>query len=88
MVPIFKNNFSFRGMNIEECFGKFQLCCLLVETSRKVKFCYMLLQPLIIIFRSISNIQENLFIQYSIQWGQISFFLSDQNCQLFLFKNK
>ena len=39
-----------------------------------------------IIFRTIYNIQEKLFIQYSVQWGQ--FFLSDQNCQLFLFKNK
>ena len=44
----------------------------------------------IIIFRRIWNIQEKLFIQYSVQWGQIYFFnfFSVQNCQLFLFKNK
>ena len=42
----------------------------------------------LVIFRSICNIQEKLFFQYSVQWGQNSFFLSDQNCQLFLFKNK
>ena len=38
------------------------------------------------IFRRIWSIQEKLFIQYSVQWGQISFLLSDQNCQLFFFQ--
>ena len=42
---------------------------------------------LFIIFCRICNMQQKLLIQYSVQWGQISFF-SVQNCQLFLFKNK
>ena len=42
-------------------------------------------QYLVVIFRRLWNIQEKLFIQYSVQWGQ---FFSVQNCQLFLFKNK
>ena len=42
---------------------------------------FLVYAPAFIIFRSICNIQEKLFIQYSVQWGQ--FFLSDQNCQLF-----
>ena len=28
----------------------------------------------VIIFRRICKIQEKLFIQYSVQWGQVSFF--------------
>ena len=45
-------------------------------------------QKIIIVFPGIWNIQEKLFIQYIVQWGQISFF-SVQNCQLFLlFENK
>ena len=39
----------------------------------------------IFIFCSICNIQEKLFIQYSVQWGQIFFQCKTAN---FLFKNK
>ena len=40
----------------------------------------------IIIFRSICNIQEKLFIQYSVQWGQNSFFYLTKTANSFYSK--
>ena len=47
---------------------------------------FKLTKKLFIIFRSICNIQEKLFIQYSVQWGQISFFFSAKLPTLFIQK--
>ena len=40
----------------------------------------------LVIFRRICNMQEKLFIQYSVQWGQISFFFSAKLPTLFIQK--
>ena len=37
-------------------------------------------------FRCMCNMQEKLIIQYSVQWGQISFFFSAKQPTLFIHK--
>ena len=82
MFPVKSGTFGFEGEMKNVSRNKFFLICYFSP--------YMKYTRKIIIFRRIWNIQEKLFIQYSVQWGQIYFlnFFSVQNCQLFLFKNK